>query len=459
MRICRSAIEQKIPEAGGTVVWRDWRKHPLGLSGLGQYQSGLPISFPLASERSADSRGRFEATGNRVRSCQSPILALHDTTEFSFRRDDKAAVGILCKNPVRNKRDGTPQHTIVCGVLMHSSLAITTDGLPLGLTAIKFWSRDQFYGCNALKKRVNHKPASLSKATKAIAGWRICVNPLRSSMIRSTASISAIVKVISTSFFVWHSRSGHIFCYVPAWTRLAGDGKHTVADEMSAAPACGLHRIQVGNDKGEKSEAVLEIRFRRIRLLPPIGKQKEYPELRLTVIHAQERGNPHERERIDWKLITDLPVTSRHDALQKIRWYSLRWKIETFHKILKSGCCAETSKLRTASRLVNFIAILCILGWRIFWLAMANRSMPNAAPHPAFTGLEVTLLDKVVKDKTEGRRRRKPLSTYINKLARLGGYLARAHDPPPGNMLLWRGLSRLTNIQIGFLLGAQLVGN
>ena len=85
---------------------------------------------------------------------------------------------------------------------------------------------------------------------------------------------------------------------------------------------------------------MLEIRYRRIRVLqvlPPIGKQKQYPELTLTVVHAQERSTPHGRERIDWELITDLPVRSRSEAIEKLKWYAMRWKIETFHKILKSA--------------------------------------------------------------------------------------------------------------------------
>src|SRR5258708_35896864 len=84
----------------------------------------------------------------------------------------------------------------------------------------------------------------------------------------------------------------------------------------------------------------------------------------LTVIHAQERGAPNGRERIDWKLITDLPVRSHREAVEKLKWYSMRWKIEIFHKILKSGCKAEESRLRTAQRLTNLIAVFCILSWR-----------------------------------------------------------------------------------------------
>ena len=57
----------------------------------------------------------------------------------------------------------------------------------------------------------------------------------------------------------------------------------------------------------------------------------------------------------------------------------MRWKIETFHKILKSGCRAEDSRLRTADRLTNLIAIYCILSWHIFWMTMLSRTAPSDA--------------------------------------------------------------------------------
>jgi hypothetical protein len=403
-------------------------------------------------------KGHFQATGDRLRSSPTPILMLHDTTEFNYHRDDMAAIGILHKNPVRRKRDGSLGHTIICGFQMHSSLAITTDGLPLGLAAIKFWSRDKFYGCNALKKKIN--PTRIPIEVKESFRW---LENLR----QSTALFDEPQRCVHIGdresdiyeLFCTARQVGTHFLVRTCVDRMAGDGKHTIADEMKEVPIQGRHRIQVKDERGQIAEAVLQIRYRRIRVLPPIGKQKQYSALKLTVIHAQEQGTPQGRDKIDWKLITDLPVASRRDALEKIRWYSQRWKIETFHKILKSGCKAEASKLRTAERLVNFIAILCILGWRIFWLTMMNRSTPDASPDLAFTSLEVILLDKLVQDRKDDQSRTKPLSTYLIKLARLGGYLARAHDPPPGNMVLWRGLSRLTDLQLGFLLATQLMGN
>jgi hypothetical protein len=151
-------------------------------------------------------------------------------------------------------------------------------------------------------------------------------------------------------------------------------------------------------------------------------------------------------------------VRTRQEAAEKLDWYAQRWKIETFHKILKSGCRAEEAKLRTAERLVNLIAILTILSWRIFWITMLNRTRPDAAPTEAFTDLDQYLLDELVPNK-HSVPTIPSLGFYIVKLARLGGYLARAHDPPPGNTVIWRGLSRLTDIELGIMIGVQLVGN
>ena len=85
--------------------------------------------------------------------------------------------------------------------------------------------------------------------------------------------------------------------------------------------------------------------------------------------------------------------------------------------------------------------------------------MPCAAPDLALTDVETTLLDRLVPDRESPPLRKKALSFYLIKIARLGGYLARASDPPPGNAVMWRGLSRLTDIKLGAMHGAGLVGN
>jgi hypothetical protein len=219
---------------------------------------------------------------------------------------------------------------------------------------------------------------------------------------------------------------------------------------MQLFPAQGEHVIEVQDAKGQTRKACLSIRFQRLTLCPPADKQKRYDPIEVTVIHAREQNKESGGEGIDWKLVTDLHVAHLEEAVEKLKWYAMRWKIETFHKILKSGCRAEESKLRTASRLTNLLAIFCILSWRVFWLTMTARSANNASPSSVFTDEEMALLDHLVPNRKAAPC--KPnLAKYLVKLARLGGYLARNSDGPPGNTVLWRGLYRLNDIHLGFL--------
>jgi hypothetical protein len=100
---------------------------------------------------------------------------------------------------------------------------------------------------------------------------------------------------------------------------------------------------------------------------------------------------------------------------------------------------------------VNLVAILCILSWRIFWITMLNRTSPRASPNEAFTELDQYILDELLPDKHPAPRE-PSIAHYVLKLARLGGYLARAHDRPPGNTVIWRGLSRLSDIELGIMI-------
>jgi hypothetical protein len=400
--------------------------------------------------------GHFQSTRDRAVAAEGLVLVLHDTTEFSYQREKSEAIGITKSiNSGRDKTGRLRSHT-VCGILMHSSLAVTIEGVPLGLAAVKFWTRKKFKGTAALKKKVN--PTRIPIEKKESVRWL-------ENLKQSTQLLDHPGRCIHIGdresdiyeLFCAAQEIGTHFLVRTCVDRLAGDGDHTIADEMDEVAVKGLHRIEVRDSNGDPDQAVLEIRYRKIRVLPPIGKQNRYPALTLTVIHAEERGTPKNRKKIDWKLITDLPVGSRTDAIQKLEWYALRWKIEVFHKILKSGCKAEESKLRTAQRLTNLISLFCILSWRVFWITMLNRSAPGAPPTLALTATEIGVLDRLVNDKPKARQ--KTLSHYLIKIARLGGYLARASDPPPGNTVIWRGLSRLTDIALGAMVGAEFVGN
>jgi hypothetical protein len=394
--------------------------------------------------------GHFVATTDRFTATSGTALVLHDTTEFSFQRDAPGMIGHLGRTKARRVT-----HT-VCGLLMHSSLVVTTDGLPLGLAAVKFWTRKKFKGTNALKKKIN--PTRVPIERKESARWI-------ENLTQSTRQLGDPGRCVHIGdreadiyeLFCAALGAGTHFLIRTCANRLAGEGGTTVSKKMDREPIRGEHEVEVRDDRGRVSTARVQLRFCRMTVHPPVAKRTKYPALSLTVIHAHERGKPVGREPIRWKLLTDLPVGNVASAIEKLEWYSQRWKVETFHKVLKSGCRAEHAKLRTAERLTNLLAVLCIIGWRVFWLTMTHRATPQVPAEIALTKAEVEILDRVTEDVAPETKR--TVSRYLVAIARLGGYLARTNDPPPGNMVLWRGLTRLTDIQLGYELHNQVVGN
>jgi hypothetical protein len=397
--------------------------------------------------------GHFAATVARFAAAAGTTLVLHDTTEFSFTRDTPGAIGELSFVKGRHVT-----HT-VCGVLLHSSLVVTTDGLPLGLAAVKFWTRKAFKGTNARKRKVN--PTRVPIEEKESVRWldNLTQSTQRLDDPGRCVHIGDREADIFELFHAAHEARTH-FLVRTAVDRLAGRVGTTVAKVMKRQPIRGTHEVEVRDNHGVVSSARVHVRFCRVTVHPPVAKRKRYSPLSLTVIHAHERGTPTGREPIRWKLLTDLPVENLAAAVEKLDWYAMRWKLETYHKVLKSGCHAEKAKLRTAERLTNLLAVLCVVGWRVFWLTMAARATPDAPAETALTAAEVEILDRVgAPPPPAAPAPKRKVSHYLVAVAKLGGYLARTKDPPPGNMVVWRGLTRLADILLGFELGNRVVGN
>lgn len=399
--------------------------------------------------------GHFECTRKRAPAGPALLLLVHDTTEFSYQREDAEAVGLVGKAWKRNDKQGQPIVFTTCGICMHSSLAVTTEGLPLGLAAVKFWGRKTFKG-EKQRKKERKAPIEQKESFRWLENLRAATLRLGEPerWVHIGDQESDIYELLGTALEL-HT---HFLVRTRA-DRLADGGPETVAEKVGQSRCRGRYRISVRDKRGAWSEAELEVRYRRVQIDSPRGKKKLYPAMVVTIIEACERETPAHRERIDWILVTDLPVHSLQEALEKIQWYSLRWKIELFHKILKSGCKAEESRLRTEARLAKLLAVFCILSWRIFWLTMINRCAPDLPPALVFTPLEIRTLDQLVKDRPNTDPRNRPVSLYLKKLAQLGGYLARNNDPPPGNLVIWRGLRRLVDIELGVRIGLKLMGN
>ena len=193
--------------------------------------------------------GHFQSTRSRFQKTKGPILILHDTTEFSFQRENKLTIGLTNLSYGPNKKKDRPKLHTICGMLMHSSLTITTEGLPLGLAAVKFWTRKKFKGCNALKKKINPTRVPIEK--KESVRW---IDNLR----QSTTLLNEPGRCIHIGdresdiyeLFCEAKNMGTHFLVRTCADRLTGDGNHKVSDEMRRTKIKGLHRIKVRNSKG-----------------------------------------------------------------------------------------------------------------------------------------------------------------------------------------------------------------
>ncbi|GHC13827.1 IS4 family transposase [Cerasicoccus arenae] len=420
--------------------------------------------------------GHFRSTSERFASTCGTVLVLHDTTEFCYQREN---IGLLHKPRLAQNAQWREKHPLR-GLSMHSSLVVTTGGVPLGLGAARFWTRNKFKGANALKRKIN--PTRVPIEQKESIRWLLNLRESTSLLGKPDrcVHIGDRESDIFELFCAAHETGSH-FLVRTCVDRLVNDGSclcfrfvhcfgsflepssepqikcakqylRYLAKEMAVVPVKGLHRIEVPDSKDKLAKVVLELEYRKIHIRPPVGKQSNYPPLDLTVLHAVERDAPQGRAPIEWKLLTDLPVASRKQAIEKLQWYALRWKIEVFHKVLKSGCKVEASGLRTAKRLIRLIATCCILAWRIFWMTMVNREEPQAPASIALIVDEIRVLDRLRAAKSNTTNKPLLLSDYITQIAKLGGYLARARDPAPGNIIMWRGLTRLADFTFGFSL-------
>ena len=184
------------------------------------------------------------------------------------------------------------------------------------MVAVKVWTRQKFKWTAALKKKIN--PTRVPIEQKESIRWL-------DNLAQSTELLGDAGRCVHNGdresdiyeLFCLARELGTHFVLRTCVNRRADDGRHTVAEEMAEIAIKKQHLIDVRDNNGAPDQALLGIRFRKIRILPPIGKWKRYPTLELTVIHAEEATAPRNRKKISWKLITDVPVSSGRVAVKK----------------------------------------------------------------------------------------------------------------------------------------------
>lgn len=204
--------------------------------------------------------------------------------------------------------------------------------------------------------------------------------------------------------------------------------------------------IQVNQDKKYR-KAELSLSFSQYTLPPPPDRTVNKDgnmlhNVNLWGILVKEDNPPVGVEPLKWMLTTNLPIDNIEKAIQIMNWYKQRWNIELFHKILKSGCTVESAQLRSRDKLIKYITVSSIIAWRIFWLSRHIENEKDSDCSAILTRDEQIILFKRF---NFGKVPTKNLTTRQAYLwiAKLGGYIGRKSDPPPGMISIWRGWTRL----------------
>lgn len=350
------------------------------------------------------------------------VLVLHDTSEENY-------------TPHAQTQDlGYLDHPSQRGLKMHSSLAASVQGVPLGILRQDFWRRDpQELG----KKQQRHQRAVSQKESRK---WLDSFADTHAVIEASTEVIHIADREADLYELFTAPRPAHVHFLIRAShnRRLAqGDGK--LFEILESTKDLGPMKVEVSARKGQSTrEAVVHLRAAKVRLLAPKNKPSAVSEVSLWAIEAYEPHPPKGVKALRWVLLTTLPLTSRQDVETYLFYYSLRWLIERFFYTLKQGCQVEELQLQTAQRLKNAINTYSIIAWNLMFILYHSRQAPHTSCESLFPKEQWQILYWRIHQQTPPSEP-PTLQQVVRWIAQLGGFLGRKGDGQPGIKTLWRG--------------------
>jgi len=336
------------------------------------------------------------------------------------------------------------------GLEVHSAVAIGESGEVFGLLAQKIWTRssENFGQADAHSRNL---PIEEKESYK----WLETLDKVGASFPGGTKAIHICDREGDIfEFFCKAEKVGVLFLVRRCYNRNIVDDhcSKKLDDLVVSTPAAGRITVRVPRDSHTNRtarNAEVEIKYGKCKVTRDRNKtaSKELPmSVEVYFVSAVEIDPPEGQEKILWQLITNVPTESFEDAVTRIQWYTQRWKIETFHKTLKSGCKVEELQSETAEKLKKLIAIYSIIALQIMLLTYIARNHPDESCEICLTEDEWKILYRVA-NKTK-KLPDKPPTIYeaVVLIAKLGGFLARKSDGFPGVVVTWRGLTSLYTI-------------
>jgi hypothetical protein len=336
------------------------------------------------------------------------------------------------------------------GLLMHTGLATTTSGLPLGVVSQRFWARPA-----EPKQLTRAQRRKLPIAEKESQKW---LTALRETVaLRPVGTQVVTVGDSEADFFelfaVAHDLQTDLLIRVCQEHRISEPEVGRLSAVLGRCPVAGHLKVQLPQRQEEAArEASVAVRFSPVTLNPPAHLTKTHVPLALFAVLVQEVNPPPDVTPLRWLLLTTVPVFTFDDALERIQWYCQRWQIELYHKALKSGCLVEKSQLATAERLLPLLAIFSMIAWRLLWLTFIARHDPHAPCTTVLSEAEWRALYAFIQKSDRLPAQPPTVRQALLWIARLGGFLARRRDGDPGLTVTWRGWRRLHDLAENWLI-------
>lgn len=385
----------------------------------------------------------FDATLVRIRQ-QSVVLIAQDTTELEMTRAEERIGGPLSDE----------DHW---GVHSHVALALTPERVALGLVSSHTWARDP--ATFHKRKEKQGKPIEQKESYRWLEGYR------RACAVAAQAPQTQVVALsdgegdIYECFAAAAEEEGPTADWIvrACQNRCVRDDAGTAEEKLfgtvAAGPILGTLKIAVSarkapsRDGGKRRQARsarmtrVTVRACRVVLQTPDRLGRKAPHVPVHAVLVREAKPPAGEAAIEWLLLTSLPATTFAQACDVIQYYTCRWEVEVYFRVLKSGCAVEELQFETTERFVNCLAVYQIVAWRVLFALRLGRECPAMPCDTVFAEAEWRAVYQVM---TGAAATTTPsLGEMVTWIAQLGGYLNRKGDGPPGPQTMWIGMQRV----------------
>jgi hypothetical protein len=406
----------------------------------------------------------FTKTRERIAD-ERVVIVAQDTTEIELTQPHFLVAGAGPLGSSDEKR---------VGIFDHALLAMTPERVPLGLLPGTTWARDPNDPRHELSRAERAKlrretPFEERESFRWVQGYRVCCEAAAAApdteIISVSDSESDIYELLAETQRSDAGPRAHWIIRACQNRGLSSDADQPetarlfeAAQQLPKFGACEVEirarDAQSGDGRKRKvarsqREADCEVRAGTLTIKRPADSAATMPCVTVNVVYLRERNPPEGEPPIEWLLPTDLLVDTLQAVLLVLKYYTCRWEIEVYFKVLKSGCRIEASQLETIDRFRRFLVVTKVVAWRLLRITKLGREQPDLP-------CTVVLDDDEWQAAYAFVKRQAPppvpptLGEMIKIVGRLGGWMGRKSDGPPGPKSMWTGLQRMRDLAAGW---------